>query len=63
MSSKKPHPLAFKAETPCEKCGEEWLRLKLDMSDEDAEEIPTFPACAKCGVRRGPNRLEFTSAE
>jgi hypothetical protein len=51
----KPHYLAYVAETPCERCGYDWLRPALDFSNPDAEEIPTFPVCAKCGKRRGVN--------
>lgn len=51
----KPHYLAYVADTPCERCGYDWVRPALDFSNPDAEEIATFAACAKCGKRRGEN--------
>jgi hypothetical protein len=46
--SPKPHHMASPLEPPCAKCGYDWQRQIIDLSDEEAEELPVYAACARC---------------
>jgi hypothetical protein len=49
--------MAFALDTPCPRCGSEWGRPCVDLSDKNATEYPTFSACARCGARLSENRV------
>lgn len=46
--SPKPHHMAERADVPCAKCGYDWTRLVVDLSNEDAVDLPIYAVCARC---------------